>query len=154
MKTTAKKTVTESNADLNASIELARVRAYVKASQAPANPGTSQKVLEYTLRVKGIFGRNRSVKFKSFPLAVDQLGPLAQEELQVLVDAALADIGVKHAEVVVYKQGMNLEAAQYQPDGPVYISRTYECFSGEPLQTFNVRAGLPEDVMKAYAEAV
>jgi hypothetical protein len=110
----------------------------VKSSTADLAPGNSQKVLEYTLRVKGLFGRNRKVKFQSFKLAIDQMTPLFSDYVQALVDAKLAEIKVKSGQCTVYVQEMTLEAAQYEAGGPVYISRSFGLFTGSKMQEFAV----------------
>src|SRR5271167_821830 len=103
-------------------------------------PGQTQKVLEYTLRVRGIWGRKRKGDSRSFIVAKDQAEALPREELQALVDAQLAKLKVKKADCCVYRQQLDLEATQY-PDGVVMVSRSFMVFSGQALQTFDVVDG-------------
>jgi hypothetical protein len=114
---------------------------------AVPTPGKPQKVLEYSLRVRGVFGRNRTVKSKCFKLAQDQLEPLAAEELQALVDAMLAKVKVKDGAVDVFEQKQTVEAWRHVRPGQdpvVMVSRSFEYFSSAVLQKFNVFSGKAE----------
>lgn len=51
---------------------------------------TVKNVTDYTLFIKGLFGRNRTVKFESFKLAEDCETPKTIEEVRILAEQKLA----------------------------------------------------------------
>jgi len=45
-----------------------------------------RQVFAYSLYIKGVFGKNRSVKFKGFPLIIDCDNKMTMNQLQPLLD--------------------------------------------------------------------
>lgn len=58
------------------------------------------KVYEYRLFIKGLFGRNRKVKFESFLLTEDKESQLSVEELEKLLEAKLKELKVKGVALI------------------------------------------------------
>lgn len=56
---------------------------------------TVKNVTDYTLFIKGLFGRNRTVKFESFKLAEDCETPKTLEEIRLLTESKLAALKPK-----------------------------------------------------------
>ena len=54
-----------------------------------------EQVFAYSLYIKGIWGRNRSVKFKGFPIVQDVKEKLTLEQLRPVIDERLAKLKPK-----------------------------------------------------------
>jgi len=55
----------------------------------------TKNVYDYRLYVKGIFGRNRTIKFQSFELTLDSEMPLTPESILTLAETKLNTIKLK-----------------------------------------------------------
>ena len=53
------------------------------------------KVYDYTLYIKGLFGRNRKVKFQGFPLIENSENQFSADGLRALMEAKIASIKPK-----------------------------------------------------------
>lgn len=89
-------------------------------------------VFSYTLYVKGIFGRNRSVKFKGFPVA-ELAAPIDDAEALKLADEKLPAIKIKGQAIV--KLVMNKEEIE-NCDG--YAIRSFSLASGRTISQWAV----------------
>jgi hypothetical protein len=79
-----------------------------------------QQVFDYTLYVSGIFGRNRTKKFKGFPLLKDSPSQISLENLLALMDSTLNQIKLKPgAHIKVVEQPVTIEGE----------FKTFMCFS-------------------------
>lgn len=59
-----------------------------------------KQVWDYTLYIKGLFGRNRTVKFEGFPVVKRSESQLSLEDLQAATDAAIAKAKIKGQAIV------------------------------------------------------
>ena len=83
-----------------------------------------KKMFDYNLVVNGIFGRNRTVKFKSVKLArVDRDKPLTLNEVIPLARKAMAELKVKSGAIRIDEDPIELDG--------VFVS--YMLFSGRTL---------------------
>ena len=55
----------------------------------------NKTVYDYTVYVKGLFGRNKSVKFKSFDMLMDSESALTLEQVRERLPSVLAAIKIK-----------------------------------------------------------
>jgi hypothetical protein len=56
---------------------------------------TEKQVFTYTLFVKGVFGRNRTVKFESFDLTGDNDAPLNLDDIGLLATQKAEEINLR-----------------------------------------------------------
>ena len=92
----------------------------------------TKAMLDYRLNVKGVYGRNRKVKFQSVRLAlVPPDAPKAVNDLVELADAKLREIRVKSALIRIEEQP--IEVTEYDYEGRTITTETYAIFSGRTL---------------------
>lgn len=78
------------------------------------------QVNEYRLQIKGIFGRNRKVKFETFPLTEIPIDQTADEaDIRRLAQAKIAEVRVKSGSVKVTKTPITIEKGEF------FISRSH-----------------------------
>lgn len=89
----------------------------------------TEKVVTYTLRFAGLFGRNRNPKNGHRDLAeVPEGQPLAEDEVQRLTDEAIAEIKPKPTVEFRYQVVMCPETVEYRDNG--IIVRSFQIASG------------------------
>jgi hypothetical protein len=93
------------------------------------NNTTKTAVFEYSLRINGLFGRNRKAQGKSIPL-FDSAEKAAPERVSEAVQAALVEAKCKPGcQYRVTETPVTIESTKY-PDGVVMTSRCFMVFSG------------------------
>lgn len=108
----------------------------------PKPPKDEVGVFSYYLKVKGVFGRNRSVKFKVFDvlLDVDPLKPgIDTKKLDEMAKAVLVDIKFKSGTAVFVEQPETLTT---YAEG--WTSRSYMVFSDVKLFRLDRTPGQPD----------
>lgn len=90
---------------------------------------TKKEFIRYCVNVRGIFGRNRTVKFASVEVAlVDPATPLNGEQARALYEGALARLGFRGgsatmtaepAEIISFEDGG--EVLSYMPTQAEYV---------------------------------
>jgi hypothetical protein len=109
----------------------------METTTTPA-PVTKVEVLEYSLQVKGIWGRNRSVKFTSEKLARVPVGePKPLAEVLALANAKLVTMKVKPGSAYnVVEQPMTVEKRTLGGVPMEVVS--FMVFSGKKLHSAHV----------------
>ena len=74
-----------------------------------------KQVFRYSLAIKGLFGRNRSVKSKSFDLVVDSESKLSADEIRPKAEAKLKELKPKGQHYIRVSE--NKEKLTVYPDG-------------------------------------
>jgi hypothetical protein len=88
----------------------------------------------YVLAVKGVYGRNRSVKFTTARLLqVDRNAPKTVSELMPLVTAKLTEMKVKPGAYVSLSEDPVDVETHTGSDGAEYQIETFMIFSGKKL---------------------
>jgi hypothetical protein len=106
----------------------------IETATAPLPATTKKKVLSYYLKVKGIYGRNRKVKFDVFPVIKDvpSDSTMTPTEVRDMAMAVLADT-VKGGYALLELVEQPEEVEEYIIEGTRYTSRCFAIFSDVKL---------------------
>ena len=97
-----------------------------------------EKVLDYYVVVKGLYGRNRTTKIHSVALdrrPVDQPADLA--DVQAKAEEALREIKFKRGYVRIEERPLTLQHYPAENGSPAYTLQVYALFSGRTMYEAN-----------------
>ena len=103
-----------------------------------------RKILRYKLVVKGLYGRNRKVKFELFTLVkeCDPATPKTLDELMPMYKAKLVEIKFKGGSAWIEEDPITLNTHD-MGDGKSYTTESYLLMSGKTLHKEKIEgAGL------------
>ncbi len=103
--------------------------------------GTKREILRYQLCVKGIFGRNRKVKFEIFTLVkeCDPSKPMTLDALMPLYRAKLAEIKFKGGVARITEDPLTVE--ENVIGTKVFTSESFMIFSEKVIYEEKIEGG-------------